>query len=192
MYEPFHHVTACALRHAVFETGCQVSSEQSRSLMKKYDELFCFEDVKPGLDFLRETSEHKAIEAVLFSNGTSAMIDKSISGSSSIGEYKSLFRKTVCVDDMPSESRAYKPAPQTYQYLSEKVGTTASNIWLITSNPFDIVGANASGLNTAWVDRSGVGWVDQLSVMVADPHTACPDVIGTRISDIIDEIMKRA
>jgi FMN phosphatase YigB (HAD superfamily) len=30
--------------------------------------------------------------------------------------------------------------------------------WLISSNPFDIVGARSMGMNAIWVDRAGVGW----------------------------------
>ena len=29
-------------------------------------------------------------------------------------------------------------------------------IWLVTSNPFDVVGARAAGMKAAWVDREGV------------------------------------
>jgi 2-haloacid dehalogenase len=32
------------------------------------------------------------------------------------------------------------------------------------SNPFDVVGARACGLNAIWVDRSGSGWSDQLGM----------------------------
>lgn len=35
-------------------------------------------------------------------------------------------------------------------------------MWLVSGNPFDIVGAEACGLRTCWVDRAGGGWVDRL------------------------------
>ena len=36
------------------------------------------------------------------------------------------------------------------------------DIWLVSGNPFDVVGAKAMGMKAAWVDRAGSGWADQL------------------------------
>jgi len=35
-------------------------------------------------------------------------------------------------------------------------------MWLVSGNPFDIVGARAVGMQAAWVDRAGNGWTDGL------------------------------
>lgn len=37
-----------------------------------------------------------------------------------------------------------------------------SEAYLISSNPFDIVGAARAGMGTVWVDREGNGWADGL------------------------------
>ena len=60
--------------------------------------------------------------------------------------------------------RSFKPATEVYKYLGQrmdKIGQEA-RIWLISSNPFDVVGARAIGMQAAWVDRAGNGWQDQL------------------------------
>ena len=64
------------------------------------------------------------------------------------------------------ETQKFKPDPLVYRFLAEQVGKKVpeqmGEIWLVTSNPFDIVGARAVGIKTAWVDRDGKGWLDAL------------------------------
>lgn len=35
-------------------------------------------------------------------------------------------------------------------------------IWLVSGNPFDVVGARAVVMNAIWADRAGNGWQDSL------------------------------
>ena len=35
-------------------------------------------------------------------------------------------------------------------------------MWLVSGNPFDVVGARAVGMRAVWVDRGGKGWADGL------------------------------
>ena len=37
-----------------------------------------------------------------------------------------------------------------------------SEIWLVSGNPFDVVGGKSVGMNAIWVDRAGNGWQDSL------------------------------
>jgi len=64
------------------------------------------------------------------------------------------------------EARKFKPDPTVYRLLADKVGKKfpdeMEDIWLVSSNPFDIVGARAVGMKAVWVDREGKGWVDAL------------------------------
>lgn len=46
-----------------------------------------------------------------------------------------------------------------------------SKLWLISGNPFDIVGARATGMQAIWVDRVGAGW----------KNAAAPDLQPTGI-----------
>ena len=57
------------------------------------------------------------------------------------------------------ETRKFKPVPIVYRSLAETDGKgpdEMGEIWLVTSNPFDVVGARAAGMKAAWVDREGV------------------------------------
>jgi 2-haloacid dehalogenase len=127
--------------------------------MKSYDSLSVFPDVPPALSAL---SSYPNITPVIFSNGTPEMINNSINHSASLSPYKFCFEKIISVH----ETRRFKPDPVVYRHLAEQVGKKVPDemdeIWLVSSNPFDIVGARAIGLRAIWVDREGMGWTDAL------------------------------
>ena len=61
------------------------------------------------------------------------------------------FSQIVSVDAV----RAFKPAPRVYRHLLARVARPADEVMLVSSNPFDVIGAMAVGLQAAWVNRSG-------------------------------------
>ncbi|KAF2663695.1 haloacid dehalogenase [Microthyrium microscopicum] len=189
-YLPFTEVTSRALHHAVRESGGQVSTSQTSDLMEEYDKLDSFPDVKKALDVVVElTKKQTRLVPVLFSNGTKAMVEASVKIAPGFNDkHRSMFEKTILIDEMPAGEKVYKPSPKTYEHLSNEVGAPMEQIWLISSNPFDIVGAHALGMKTAWVDRVGSGWVDALSVgdSPIEPH-----VSDNNLENIIDTILMK-
>lgn len=137
--------------------------------MKAYDSLNVFGDVVSALESVSALSKDK-INSVIFSNGTRKMIEASIQGSPSLSTMRSLFSKTVLIDEIPSSVRKYKPSPVTYQYLVDELDANPQDVWLVTSNPFDVDGGKRFGLRVCWVDRQGLGWIDGLG---ADPDFVC-------------------
>jgi 2-haloacid dehalogenase len=49
--------------------------------------------------------------------------------------------------------RTFKPDAAVYEYLVTQLDAPREMVWLISSNPFDVIGAKACGLRTAWVQR---------------------------------------
>ena len=142
-YEDFEWVTARALAYALAVSGATLSPSQTAVLLAQYDDLEAFEDVRPGLERLRESGR----EMVVFSNGSPRMLDAVLS-SSGLRPY---FSQVVSVHDV----RAFKPSPRVYQHLLARVGRRAEQVLLVSSNPFDVIGARAAGLQAAWVNRTG-------------------------------------
>ncbi|KAK5936508.1 hypothetical protein PMZ80_011255 [Knufia obscura] len=127
--------------------------------MEAYDNLSTFPDVVPALKSLKDTPD---VACVIFSNGTPRMIGNSVSSSEDLKPVGSIFSRLVSVDHV----RSFKPNPEVYRYLAQCVDMAGqeSQLWLVSSNPFDVVGARAVGMNAAWVDRAGSGWQDKLSL----------------------------
>lgn len=128
--------------------------------MKAYDNLSTFPDVAPTLQAL---SQEHSIDAVVFSNGTHDMVSASVHQSPDLGPHASVFSKIVTVEAV----RRFKPDTEVYFHLAREMGLAADEagmgkMWLVSGNPFDIVGARAVGMNAVWVDRGGAGWTDCL------------------------------
>ena len=150
--------------------------------MKAYDSLSTFPDVTPALQALEKES---GVTAVVFSNGTQTMVTNSVKSSPDLGPHASVFKDIVTVEEV----KRFKPAPAVYYHLAEKVGKSKTKqamgeMWLVSGNPFDVVGARSVGMQAAWVDRAGNGWVDQL---VQEP-TGKPTVIVKDLEQVVDAV----
>ena len=150
--------------------------------MKAYDSLSTFPDVTPALQAL---SKEPGVTAVVFSNGTQTMVTNSVKSSPDLGPHASVFNDIVTVEEV----KRFKPAPAVYYHLAEKVGKSKTKeamgeMWLVSGNPFDIVGARSVGMQAAWIDRAGNGWVDQL---IQEP-TGKPTVIVKDLEQVVDAL----
>ena len=148
------------------------------SLMEAYNGLSTFADVNPALNRI---ALNRNIHAVIFSNGTQNMVSTSILRSPDLAPHSSVFRDLITVDEI----QRYKPTRTSYQHLAEKVGKKASQmneIWLVSGNPFDIIGARSMGMHAIWIDRARKGWQD-----AAAPELH-PTAIIHSLERLVDEI----
>ena len=149
--------------------------------MRAYNSLSTFPDVDEAL---RAVSENKDITAVVFSNGDESMVGSSVNESPDLKQHASVFSKLVTVEKI----KKFKPSPIVYNHLAKVVGKAQDQMgemWLISGNPFDVVGARAVGMQAAWVDRAGNGWSDQL---IQDLNGS-PTLIGKNLSEIVASII---
>ena len=132
----------------------------------------------------------KDTRAVIFSNGTHEMVSNCVKNSSDLSANSERFHDVVSVDDC----RKYKPAHDVYAYLAEKMGKDAldakgmSQIWLVSGNPFDVVGARAVGMSAIWVDRANTGWQDCL----IPTERSQPNEIVKSLDEVVGVISKVA
>jgi 2-haloacid dehalogenase len=56
---------------------------------------------------------------------------------------------TISIDS----KRVFKPAPETYTLIEEKLGVKPADVLFVSSNPWDACGAKSFGLNVAWIER---------------------------------------
>ncbi|MGI8649430.1 MAG: haloacid dehalogenase type II [Rubrobacter sp.] len=164
-YTDFGTVTAQALKFAFDTFGLELQEEQRATLISEYQNLRAFPDVSPGLKKLREAG----FDAVAFSNGVEKTTRKLLTNAGIIG----LLDDVVSVDDV----QTFKPAPEVYRHLCNELGLSAEQICLVSSNPFDVIGAKKSGLKATWLQRSPSA--------IFDPWDVPPDFIATDLEDLI-------
>ena len=56
---------------------------------------------------------------------------------------------TISVD----ANKIFKPSPEAYTLIEEKLGVAPAEVLFVSSNPWDACGAKAFGLNVAWIER---------------------------------------
>ena len=166
-YEDFEQVTRKALDYALAVARRCLNADQKNMLMRQYNDLERFADVEPGLQRLKEAG----YTMVVFSNGSPSMLD-AIMHAAQLYEY---FQGFVSVDEV----KVYKPSPKVYRHVAERLGRAIENVRLISSNPFDVIGARNAGMQATWIDRSG-GLFDTLD--------ARPDMVVGTLIELADRL----
>lgn len=140
-YRNFDTCTGQALRYASAQLGISLSEEAQSALLSKYRQLPAYPDVAGALDELAS----RGFTIAACSNGTESSVRGLLDNAGVIAR----FSKIVSVDAI----RTFKPDPAVYEHLLGELRARRDVVWLISSNPFDVIGAKACGLRTAWVQR---------------------------------------
>lgn len=141
-YDTFGVCTSQALDYTSTCLDARLSTEQKAALLAEYRGLPAFDDVKGALVALKADGHR----LYAFSNGTADAVTTLLTTAGIL----ELFDGVISVD----ECRTFKPNPDVYEYLLKTSAAKADDTWLISSNPFDVIGAISYGLHSAWVQRS--------------------------------------
>jgi len=141
-YENFSICTSNALDFTCSYLNVSLTNEQKSELLRSYRTLPAFDDVAKALGQLKSAG----FRMYAFSNGSSDAIEELLTAAG-IRDY---FLGIVSVDDI----RTFKPDPAVYRYFLQKSGALGHTAWLISSNPFDVIGAVSAGMKSVWVRRS--------------------------------------
>ncbi len=169
-YEDFAQVTRKALDHALAIAGRELDAAQKNALMTQYNDLERFADVEPGLQRLNQAG----YPMVVFSNGSPSMLNAIMNAA----QLQSYFQGFVSVDEV----EVYKPSPKVYRHVAKRLGRTIGDVRLISSNPFDVIGAQAAGMRAAWVNRSRG---------LFDPLGSRPDIVVETLTELADKLVAR-
>jgi len=121
-------------------------------LLAKYRKLPAFDDVPAGLADLKDQN----LRLYAFSNGIPEGI-QAVLEHAALMEY---FDDIVSVDPV----RSFKPDPRVYMHFLSLTNSKPEETCLISSNPFDVIGAQASGWRGVWVIRSDTAIFDPWDV----------------------------
>jgi 2-haloacid dehalogenase len=132
LYEPFSVCTAQALDFATRTLGHQLAPGVTDALLEMYRRLPAFPEVATGLERIRRAGHRM----VAFSNGEAETVRAVLANAALLP----MFEDVVSVDEV----KIYKPAAPVYRHLSARLETAATDTWLVSSNPFDVIGAKAA------------------------------------------------
>ena len=140
-YADFGVCTRQALDYAdrVFAAGLDEAARER--LMQAYRVLPAYDDVAESLAALKAEG-HRLYP---FSNGTADMVE-AVLRHAGIAEF---FEPVISVDSL----QTFKPDPEVYRHVGRVAGLDLGACWLVSSNGFDVIGAVASGMRAAWLER---------------------------------------
>lgn len=164
-YQPFSVCTSQALDFASKQLQVEISAADKLDLLAKYRELPAYREVPNALHKLKNAG----CRNYAFSNGEAddlayllahAGIDSALHG-------------IVSVHDVHS----FKPDPAVYDHFLAQTRSPKKETWLVSGNPFDVIGAHNAGWRTAWVKRHPAA--------VFDPWEISPDATITDTNELI-------
>lgn len=142
-YHPFSACTQNALDYANARLRTHLTDSQKQHLLLLYKQLPAFDDVRAALDTLVTDAPHIAIYAL--TNGEA----QAVCGLLQTAGIYHYFRDIVSVEEI----QTFKPDPAVYRHFQTRSQSALAHTWLISSNPFDILGAAHCGWQTAWICR---------------------------------------
>ena len=167
-YENFAVCTSQALDYTCAFHKVSLTDEQKAELLGIYRVLPAFGDVKEGLTRMKTAG----FLLYAFSNGKADALEMLLNNAG----IRDLFLGVVSVDDI----KTFKPSPGTYGHFLRQTGATGGSAWLISSNPFDVIGAISAGMKSAWIRRS--------SEAIFDPWGIDPTIIVSNFKDLAAKI----
>jgi len=151
-YEDFTVCTRQALDYTCRLMQLEIPDPGREVLMAQYRQLPAYPDVTEALGQIRAPG----CRMYAFSNGEP-------------NELAALMRHAGLDADLDGivsvhDVQSFKPDPRVYRHFLDATKSAAEHTWLVSGNPFDVLGAAACGWKTAWLRRDPAATFDPWGV----------------------------
>jgi 2-haloacid dehalogenase len=134
----FDELHLATLDDLLAERGIELAPEARHDLVRSWHRLDPWPDVPAGLDALRRERP-----VATLSNGHVALLVD-------LARHGGLRFDAILSAEL---ARAYKPAPEAYRAAARLLAVEPGELMLVAAHPWDLGGARAAGLRSAFVDR---------------------------------------
>lgn len=138
-YQDFAAVTAESLAYTLRVLGLSYDDAAIARVMDKYLHLDLYPDAIASLGAMR------GCKLAILSNGSPDMLNALVKNSG----LDRLLDAVISVDT----NRIFKPSPDAYALIESELDVPPHEVLFISSNPWDVCGAKAFGLEVAWIER---------------------------------------
>ena len=140
----FSRCTREGLAFALAEAGVSLDAEGRGEVFAEYGALPLFPDAVAALAAL---SGRERVRLFAFSNGSAEAVRGVLGGNGALG----FFADVVSVGEVGK----FKPSREVYAHFLRRAEAQGEDAWLVSGNPFDVLGAQNAGMRAAWVRRDG-------------------------------------
>jgi 2-haloacid dehalogenase len=145
-FRGFDVCARAALDYTDAALAAGLSAAQKDVLMDEYRRLPAYPDAAPALQELSAAG----VRLIAFSNGVAAEVH-TLLRQAGIREH---FEDIVSGEEI----RLYKPDPGVYAHLVHRACAADCICWVVSSQPYDVIGAAAAGLRAVWVQRGATAF----------------------------------
>lgn len=138
-YADFSVITREALAYTLRCLGLTHDEATFDRIMRKYLHLELYPDANSALAAMKDR------KLAILSNGSSDMLNALVRNTG----LDRVLDATISIDS----KRMFKPHPNSYSLIEERLGVAPADVLFISSNPWDACGAKAFGLKVAWIER---------------------------------------
>lgn len=138
-FAPFSTVLDAALEVVLAKQGLEASARDRKALVKRLETLDARQGAREAMTILTEAG----IAVVALSNGAKSSTETLLERAG----LDDLVAQVVSVDEV----KLAKPRVEVYRHAAEKVGLRPAELALVAAHPWDIHGAAAAGLVTAFL-----------------------------------------
>ncbi len=142
-YAAFPELARDALDEVAGRLECPLDDGAAASLLQEFARIPAHPDVLPALRILEE----QQTPYLALTNGSGQVAANLFAGAG-----LSVSQDQILSVEM---TQRWKPCPEPYDFAIARLGIPASRVAMVASHPWDLSGASAAGLLTAWVNRSG-------------------------------------
>jgi 2-haloacid dehalogenase len=166
-YQPFGELAQGALKMVGRRRGIEITDDQCQELTKKLSTLPPHPDVPQALRALRTLGKH----LTALTNGSLDTAKQQLASTN----LKECFDAVMAVEEV----KRYKPAPEPYRMVAERLGIAPAEMMMVAAHAWDIAGAANAGCQTAFLSRPG---------KVLNPAGIQPDVIASDMKDLVAKL----
>jgi 2-haloacid dehalogenase len=164
-YKSFWQITIDSLRFATLSLGLPLSTAQEQKLLDQYAALRPFAENLAVLKSLKA----RGLSLCILSNGSPEMLASAVSSAGMQG----LFDAVLSADTV----KRFKVDSSVYQLVCDRFTCAPSDVLMVSSNCWDVVGAHWFGFQTFWVNRSAQP-IEQLDAMPDSEGKSLEDLLG--------------
>lgn len=143
-YESFWSITCKALDYALQRFGQTLTDAQIKSVLDQYHALDAFAENAGVLTALKQ----QGVTTAILSNGDPGMLGGAVSAAG----FSALIDYVLSVDEL----RHFKTTPQAYGLVQKHLGLAPSEVLFVSSNGWDVLGAQWFGFRVCWINRAGL------------------------------------
>jgi 2-haloacid dehalogenase len=170
-YESFATVTRESLAYTLRVLGLTYEPDAFERIIDKYLHLDLYPDATAALAAMADR------KLAILSNGSPDMLNALVRNTG----LDRVLHATISVDG----NKVFKPSPLAYSLIETTLAIPPASVLFVSSNPWDVCGAKAFGLNVAWIERVTP---EAMALACVDSETLAPLTMFKALRTQMDEL----